>query len=182
MKNSAINQLNYTGIVTLSQYKGSKKCTIARLHNEGRSSLFSFLADCLIGDFDLARTNRPAKIKLLKQKPDNTNGVTYESRSTYIQYTGTPEKLLDVATNACIVKYNFVIPSDKVTSIDFDFDHIGLYAQSTSNLDYEEFLAIVSLDDNDAAIDKDGVSNSAALIIDWELHLTNTEKETTDNV
>ena len=59
MKNTAINTLKYTGIVTLSQYIGSKKRQIARMHNEGGDALFRFLANCLAGDFTTAKLTMP---------------------------------------------------------------------------------------------------------------------------
>lgn len=185
MKNNAINQFNYTGIVTLSQYKGSKKRVLARIHNEGKYSLFNFIADCLVGDFDVAQANRPSKIRLLKKQTDseNKNKATYKSQSTYIHQISTPEKVSKISDDTGIVRYSFVIPSDKVTSINFDFDHIGLYAHSTVDEDYEQFSAIVSLVENSVnVVDKDELSASSALLVDWELHITNAEKETTDNV
>ena len=64
-KNKAINTFTYTGVVTLSQYIGSKKIQVAQVHNAGGASLFEFLADCLIGDIEIAQTKRPTKIKLI---------------------------------------------------------------------------------------------------------------------
>ena len=57
MKNTAINHINYTGIVTLSQYINGKKFLITQKHNAGAHMLFDFLADCLVGNFDLVKNN-----------------------------------------------------------------------------------------------------------------------------
>ena len=65
LKSSTTSRVEYTGIVRLSQYTGGKKFTIAEMHNVGGKPLFDFLADCLIGDFDLAKLDRPTKILLL---------------------------------------------------------------------------------------------------------------------
>ena len=67
MKNTAINTLNYTGIVSLSQCIGNRKIKIAQMHNTGGASLFNFLANCLIGNFTTAKINYPTKIKLINR-------------------------------------------------------------------------------------------------------------------
>ena len=66
MTSKSINNLYYTGIVTLSQYDGKKRTPIVRLHNTGGNLLFEFLANCLVGNFDQAAKNQPAKITDIK--------------------------------------------------------------------------------------------------------------------
>ena len=65
MKNTALNTLNYTGIVTLSQYVGKTKLQIAQFHNTGNTSLFSFLANCLAGEFDKVKSHTPTLVKVI---------------------------------------------------------------------------------------------------------------------
>ena len=88
-------QLAYTGIVTLSQYIGTKKIKLAQMYNKGGDSLFTFISDCLTGDFDIARLNRPTKIMLLncsKENDDsgNTININYESASGFIYLVSKP--------------------------------------------------------------------------------------------
>ena len=82
MNSKAVNTLNYTGIVTLSQYVGNNKVQLAQIHNTGGTSLFNFLASCLAGHFQYASVNWPTKIKLLDYAVDGSE-YTYESVSVH---------------------------------------------------------------------------------------------------
>ena len=169
MKNTAINSLGYTGIVTISQYIGSKKVKIAQIHNEGRKSLFNFIADCLAGDFDSASIDRPYKIMLLKATKDiGSDELILEKRSDFISLVSNPEKIY--SPNSGIVRYSFIVTKDKLDTTDFNC--IGLYAKSTivSESDINNFAAICEVDTGEYQL-----SISSALVIDWELHVSNME-------
>ena len=168
MKNKAINNIEYTGIVTLSQYIGSKKVTLAQYHNSGSYSLFNFFADCLIGDFEVAKLHRPTKIMLLSQ--DETT-KEYSSLSGFIYQTSKPEKVYATAKGA--VKYSFIIPKDLIMTIQAEtISHIGLYADSARDLDISDFSAIVPVSFNN-----DKISASSAVLVDWELNISNRNAE-----
>ena len=173
MKNSAINTLKYTGTVTLSQCIGSKKIKLAQINNAGGQPLFNFFADCLLSDFEIAKMNCPSKIKLLAEKPGDSEGQTkYESKSGFINWTSKPEK---VYTGSVIstVRYSFIVPRALLSGN--TFSHIGLYADSAKHGDENNYAAIVF---TDSLTD---ISTSSALIIDWELNISNgiyTDKET----
>ena len=111
MKNTAINTLKYTGIVTLSQYIGAKKVKIAQRHNDGGDALFEFLASGLIGDFAMAKALRPTKIMLLRQTntPENPIYETTDNADFYYLLTR-PEKLSSVGLSK--VRYSFLIPKE----------------------------------------------------------------------
>lgn len=168
MKSTAINTLEYTGIVTLSQYIGNKKVEVAQVHNKGGNSLFSFFSDCLIGDFESARVNRPIKIMLLKQLSDETGGsepeFDYESKSDYIHLTTPAEKVYDSSLTEGVVRYSFIVPRDALENTDFNC--IGLYSGSTKLQDYRDYAAICSIGDMT-------ISPSSALLIDWKLYILN---------
>lgn len=177
MKNTAANAINYTGIVTLSRYIGSKKVKIAQIQNAGGLALFSFLSDCLAGDFDFAQLNRPTKIKLLKRTLDPaSNQYNYASSSGFIHLLSKPEKIYNTSGSLegpkSTVRYSFHISRDQLESI--DFNSIGLYTSNASDLDIENWAAIVHLSDEDRAIV--GAQNStvtSALLLDWELNFYN---------
>lgn len=169
MKNKAINTFEYTGIVTLSQYIGTKKVKIAQLQNEGSYSLFNFFADCLLGDFDVAKINRPTKIMLLHK--DSTTGE-YQSMSGFIFQTSKPEKVFTTTTKIT-VRYSFIIPRELVNSISSKaISHIGLYANSAKNEEVNEFSAIVKFNQGD-----DTTSESSVIVVDWYLNISNKNKE-----
>lgn len=173
MKNKAINTLEYTGIVRLSQYIGTKKVEIAQLQNEGNYSLFNFFADCLVGDFDVAQINRPTKIMLLQKVKEDENTFRYEGKSGFIYQTSKPEKVYN--TSKGTVRYSFIIQKDLINTIKPEsVSHIGLYANSASDGEEANFSAIVPVN-----LNSDNISVAAAVLVDWELNISNKNKETT---
>lgn len=168
MKNSVINNLGYTGIVTLSLYNDSKKIPVAQVHNSGYSSLFNFLANCLMGDFDTANFELPTKIKLLYSEIDPaTNQRIVESASGFIYFLNRPERLaLANSQNSSAVCYSFVVPRDIIENA--KFNSIGLYPNMASELDIDSYSAICDLGNN-----LNGLASSAVLVVDWKLIITN---------
>lgn len=169
MKGFATNSLGYTGTVTLSQYNGNKKTQIAQFKNNGGNSLFNFLANCLMGDFETAAQERPTKIMLLhKETEETSNSVTYESRSGFIYFLTNPERLFtDTALLSSTICYSFIIPMELIKNQDFNC--IGLYSNAAKGTtDLEDFVAVCNLD---------GIagmqSTSSILIVDWKLTITN---------
>lgn len=167
MKNTAINALKYTGIVTLSQYIGSKKIKIAQTHNEGGSTLFEFLANCLIGDYTLAKIFRPTQIALLKRdtQKDQAGNYKYDLLGGFIHVLTKPEKVY--SNGNCRVRYSFIIQKETIDSIpDFTDVYLGLYHEDVSDSTLGDYSAICPL----------GLTNtvvSAALVVDWELIISN---------
>lgn len=167
MKNTAANNLQYTGIVTLSQYIGKNKKVIAKVHNAGGQPLFSFLTDCLIGDFDSAKRALPTKIRLLRSTTDSTTGVNELTPvSGFIHFITSPEKTFNNTTSAqASAHYSFTI--HKATFEDVEFNCVGLYPDSADELDVYDYAAICDFD-------LDTVVNSASvLFVDWELLISN---------
>ena len=174
MKNTAINSFGYTGTVTLSQYIGGKKVKLCQLHNTGKNALFNFISDCLVGDFDTAKMNRPTKIMLLQEKEtiDTTTqvkSIDYERKSGFIYQLSKPEKIY-TANPESVVCYSFIIPSDMFAAASIDFSHIGLYTNATIEAEFRQFAAIVDIRNQ---ISQQAVSASSALLIDWELNISN---------
>jgi hypothetical protein len=168
MKNVAINTLKYTGIVTLSQYIGTKKVQLMQVHNAGGKPLLDFLYECLIGNFDTAQLNMPTKIMLLKAEEvgdDTTQTHNYHSSSlSFIHLRTKPEKTLLNDSQACVT-YSFTISRDQIQG---DFDHIGLYTATATSQDLNNYAAICEVDLSTAEI-----SLSSALVVDWQLLITN---------
>ena len=163
MKSKTANILNYTGTVTLSQYIGAKKIKILQEHNAGAFPLFNFLSDCLVGDFDIAKTACPNKIMLLKKR-NSADG--YDKASLGFIYLMTkPEKVFN--TDKGIVRYSFTISRDLLDGT--DFDSIGLYTSSTVEDDYEKYAAVCEL----KGLNESTLSTYLALVVDWELHISN---------
>lgn len=169
MKNIATNTLGYTGTVTLSQYIGSKKFKIAQVHNAGGNPLFNFLSDCLVGDFDVAKFSRPTKIRLLNytQESDETTGkITkiFTPASDFIYLLTKPEKIYN--TSKGIVRYSFAISRDVLEG--GNFNSIGLYSNSASELEPDNFAAFCEVN-----VSKTAIAASSVLVVDWELTISN---------
>lgn len=176
MKNTALNTLTYTGIVTLSRYVGSKKVKISQTHNTGGAPLFDFLADCLCGDFDIAKAKQPAKIKILKQilgEPDVITGkrdYQYEEASHFIKLLTKPEKKQSATQS--YVRYSFMVPRDIVEGLtNYESLGIGLYTNSVpdnaTTADLANFAAFVLLEAEQTAL------ANTALVVDWDLVISN---------
>jgi hypothetical protein len=163
MKNTATNTLEYTGIVTISQYIGSKKVKLTQVHNEGGTALFNFLSDCLVGDFDLAKIVRPTTIMLLNYSNEtdadgNIIGKSYTRASKFIHLLTKPEKVYTPSKGT--VRYSFILTRDNLEGV--NFNSIGLYTNAASELDPENFAAfceVTNFNIND-------ISSSAVLVVD----------------
>ena len=171
MKNTAINTLKYTGIVTLSQYIGTKKFKIAQQHNAGGSYLFDFLAHSLIGDFTYAKILKPTKVVVLKRKKTEGNdGYTYISKSGFITLTTNPEIITD--NDKTRVRYSFIIPKDQVESLvtdDLTGLCLGLYSNAVTDFnELHNYSAICEI----GSVSKNALINSS-LVVDWELVISN---------
>lgn len=162
IKGTTASKLEYTGIVTVSQCTHSKKITLAKLHNEGGKSLFNYLADCLVGDFDIANASRPTKIMLLNV--DDSGKIEKANNASFIYILYNPEKVYDDSKG--IVRYSFIIPQDVLSGS--SFNAIGLYAANATEADLADFAACCRFE-----LDRSNISLSHILVIDWELHIFN---------
>lgn len=156
------NSIDYSGVVTLSQKLGENTFKIASIKNAGGKALFNFLADCLAGDFDIAKIDRPSKIMLLYQ--DSDGKMLKPDNAGFIYITTKPERVYS-SENESIVKYSFTISQDLLAGM--NFNAIGLYGRAES--DVEKYAAYCLLKEEDL----NGISVSSVLLVDWELHLSN---------
>lgn len=170
MKSTAINDFNYTGIVSLSQYTNGKKTLLARLHNEGGATLFSFLADCLCGDFAAAKTTRPTKIMLLRTTFDEEARIkNINSASGFIYLLAKPEKLyVESTATTSKVSFNFIIARDILEGS--DFNSIGLYADNATLSSINNFAAFCDIT---GLLNNSSIAASSVLVVDWELSISN---------
>lgn len=166
-KGIIVNSVKYTGTVSLSQYIGGQKFTITRAHNAGNKPLFDFLADCLVGDFDIAKLDRPTKILLLNE--DAEHRLTKATDTGFIYLNSKPEKVYN--DTAGVVRYSFIIPQD--IFVGTSFNAVGLYTGTATTTDVEDYAAYCSI--NTDALNN--ISMSSVLVLDWELHISNNEYE-----
>ena len=168
MKNKIINTLNYTGIVTLSQYIGAKKVKVATLQNAGGSLLFDFLYDCLTGSYN--RVKRPTKIMVMRktaQTEDNASN-SYMPASGFVFLRSVPEK--DMTNKPGCVRFSFVLPRDLFDNLresENETYYLGLFAHNTVWENIDDYMAICELDFELSKL------QNASLVVDWELFITN---------
>jgi hypothetical protein len=163
IKSTATSSLEYTGIVKLSQYINGKKFTIAQMHNAGGKPLFEFLADCLVGDFDIAKLDRPTKILLLNE--DEEHKLSKATDTGFIYLSAKPEKVYDSYEG--IVRYSFIISQDIFSGT--NFNAVGLYTGTATTTDIDDYAAYCFIG-TDVFND---ISISSVLVLDWELHISN---------
>ncbi len=173
MKSNAVNSLKYAGIVTLSlQYKGTNvKKQIYQKHNAGTSKLFNFFTDCLIGDWELAKLERPTKIRLLNvTSVAGQEKVTPVSDFLYLVNTN-PEKLFNEDIRGEVVRFTFIVPS---TMLGAAFNRIGLYANDVGIDEPKKYSAYCDYDlgNNNKAL----YGASSVLVVDWDLRLSNADE------
>lgn len=154
--------IDYSGVVTISQKIGGKQIKIASIKNAGGKALFDFLADCLAGDFDIAKIDRPSKIMFLYR--DSDGRMTNPDNAGFIYITTKPERVYS-NENEGIVRYSFTISQDLLSGM--TFNAIGLYGKAETNV--ENYSAYCEIDADDLG----EITASSILLIDWELHLSN---------
>jgi hypothetical protein len=165
IKSIAQNNIGYTGVVRLSQYTCNKKFTIAEIHNEGGKPLFDFLADCLVGNFTEASANMPTKISLLYK--DDAENYEQAEGTSFIYLLNAPERVYNEKEG--VVRYSFIIPQEYFAGGNPNsvrFNAIGLYCDSTDDINYYAARCDIPVDDW-------SISISSVLVLDWELHIAN---------
>ena len=177
MKSAARNTLAYTGNVTLSQYVGSKKVVVGKVHNSGGKPLFDFFISCLTGDFTTANALLPRRIGLFTAKY-NTDGSLSEITKKF----GTwglllPARKVDSTEDNSSVCYSFTIPFEIISPItSFEDAYVGLYSEAETSkeedMDYGNYMAYFSL----STLNRSLFLN-AALAVDWELQVINGKTE-----
>lgn len=173
MKSNTISALAYSGIVTLSQNIGGKKVCLQKIHNAGSNKLFSFLADCIAGDFELAKLDRPTKIMLLnvqKNVGTESEGDIINRASSFIYLLSKPERVYSASSGVAseTVRLSFVIPRALLEGA--TFNRIGLYSDSATELDYESPAAYCEISTTESV---SSMSSSSVLLIDWDLTISN---------
>ena len=169
MKSKLIKSLNYTGIVTLSKYNGSKKTKLLQVYNSGGTQLFEFLKACFLGETEKADARRPAKIRLLK-----IQGTTIEEASSGFIGLFTPP--VETGSDSdCTVTYSFLIPRDQLVGLtSLNNLGLGLYSKNTTSDD--SLYNCVAICDLSGHLTASDLYSSSSLVVDWSLCITEPHK------
>ena len=171
MKSKVKSSINYTGTVTLSMYRGSKKIKLLQVHNKGNNQLFEFLGHCFLGETALAEAKRPSKIRLLSI-PDS--GDLSPASSGFIGIFSPPT--VSTSEGSCKITYSFLIPRDQFTTLTtVDNLGLGLYSKNTSvGEEYiYDYVAICKFGELPKKLTATDLVINSSLVVDWELSISN---------
>lgn len=166
--------IDYSGKVTLKVKSGKKVLKEISLHNNGGPALWKYFVDCLYGDYALAESARPAKIRLFwtgysegTAAPGTPITSADNSASSFISMTNEPT----VGENSLTL--HFVIPYSFITK--GYVDQICLYGISETDVtNYSAYIFVTNAGQSTLAplaINK-AISN-LSIILDWELIINN---------
>ena len=192
--------IGYSGKVKVTVVDDRKVVSRKVGHNAGGQPLFKFLAQCLCGNYENAKTSQPLKIKLfynktetetvaeatkniqdwVKSEGDFTN-ITSASNFIFVNGPSTPEEIKITDENGNLVAKNgykailhFRVPFAFVTQD--EVNQICLYAQDENNdKKYSAYYLFKDIKDEKklAPIKVNNQQVSYNLIIEWELSIAN---------
>lgn len=140
------NKMIYTGKVNISFTRGGKVIKKTKGKNAGTNFLFSFLAQCLGGDFN--EGSRPKFIKMLNT---SSNNIT----ESYIPFS-------NITIEGTVVKFKFLIPFSSLKS-----------GETVSKLqlfnDSRELLADYDI----PTAEQYTLGSGESVVIEWELEISN---------
>ena len=184
--------VGYSGKVKVTVVDDRKVVSRKVGHNAGGQPLFLFLAQCLCGNYENAKTSQPLKIKLFynkaKTRTDATRNIegwvssagntSIEEASNFIFVNGpsATEEIEDEKGNKNGYKaiMHFRVPFSFVTRD--EINQICLYAQNESDpKEYSAYYLFTDSTDAEklAPIKVNNQQASYNLIIEWELSISN---------
>lgn len=156
--------LGYYGNVEIKLMRGNKVIKTIKTHNSGRLSLFTFLANSLIGKFESGGTPRYIMLG---------NGVT-DSVAEQISTNAIPYSSVSIETNSsesdthASAIFKFLVPFSSVSTGE-EINIIRLYSQNSTS--WENHIAYFMLTE---PLESDGKSN---ILITWTMKVTNQTEE-----
>ena len=190
--------IGYSGKVKVTVVDDRKVVSRKVGHNAGGQPLFLFLAQCLCGNYENAKTSQPLKIKLFYNNATNENdaitniqnwvksegdftSVVSASNFIFVNGPSTPEEIKITDENGNLVAKNgykailhFRVPFAFVTQD--EVNQICLYAQDENNdKKYSAYYLFKDIKDEKklAPIKVNNQQVSYNLIIEWELSIAN---------
>ena len=171
------NAIEYSGQITVSALDGDRVISKQTYYNNGTNKLFSFLSNCLSGDFNTARASRPCRLLLLKtdntenttnSKPTDTNYSDFWDVNYYaappVYYSKTP------AVVGGKITYNFRVPF-LILENGVNIKKMALVPEASNNVD--DISAYYILDDSIQVPTNGG---NFTILVDWELSFANKQR------
>ena len=80
--NQSNQKIGYSGTVKIKVVKDKKVISKSVGHNQGSKKLFKFITQCFAGNYKIAESLRPIKIKLFYNAANNENGAKDGKKKT----------------------------------------------------------------------------------------------------
>lgn len=184
----------YTGKITVSILKGRKVLKTLNTHNKGYRSLFTFLCQCLAGQYDRAESLRPKFIRLYTMGPEGTAYSEQEIQGrlqtqfltslTVPAYNTTPSvELVELQGQEPYARtiFKFLIPFTQIETTR-DTNMFALYSAANQTTLTEPSAVFVLTDPEDNTklgsvmnSSSSAKSNDYNLQIQWELTIENAQ-------
>lgn len=172
------NPIEYRGQITVSIMDGDRLISKNKYTNSGTSKLFAFLTNCLSGDFNTARYNRPCRLLLLEggsgedldtsnpaDEDADSNGNAFWGEHYYVAppvyYSKTPTALGNAVT------FNFRVPFLLLNNGAI-VKKMALVPELSS--DISDICAFYILSDS---IQVPTSGGNFTILVDWELSFSN---------
>jgi hypothetical protein len=177
--------LSYEGKVTLTLKSNGRVLKSQTYKNNGAANLFKFLGHCLIGHYEDVKSLLPTKIALLKNGSDSPNSADFTKVtrcSSMSSWAQTPSIISTSDPAEVRVIYSFELGKDKISG---DFNQVALYGAGLTDPvadigSCSAYYYLANSARNAFATEEIGDwSDTTVLVIDWELHFSNTESENT---
>lgn len=174
--NNTHNCIEYKGKITVSVLENERVLSKNIYYNNGTNKLFAFLTNCLSGDFNTARANRPCRLVLLTtadeeaeyitdSKPTDNNYSNYWSETYYaappVYYGKAPTTLGNKIT------YSFRVPFLQLQG-GAKIKKMALVPELSSEVD--DICAYYVLG---SEIEVPTVGGNFTILVDWELSFNN---------
>lgn len=173
------NAIEYSGKITVSTLDGDRVISKQTYHNNGTNKLFSFLSNCLSGDFNTAKATRPCRLLLLKtdaaeidkisdSKPTDSDYSDYWDAEYYaappVYYSKTPVAIGGTVT------YNFRVPF-LILENGVNIKKMALVPETSNGV--EDISAYYVLNDS---IQVPTSGGNFTILVDWELSFANKQR------
>ena len=180
-----VANIGYSGTLKIKVKDGHKTLQTYEYHNAGTDYLFTFLCNCISGEYRIAERNRPFKIKLYDRTDAYFAGElpkVDEPVSGFIS-VNTPATI-DPTDGHISVTLHFLVPysnisGDRICQVCLYGALMGTGDESKYSA-YYYFADPIKNDWDPIKIDNTHKANYS-LIIEWTLSFTNIAETTTSN-
>lgn len=173
------NAIEYSGQITVSTLDGDRVVSKQTYYNNGTNKLFSFLSNCLSGDFNTARATRPCRLLLLKTDENELSSIT-DSKPTDnnykdfwdVNYYAAPPVYYSKAptTVGGKITYNFRVPF-LILENGVNIKKMALVPETSNNVN--DISAYYVLNDS---IQVPTSGGNFTILVDWELSFANKQR------